>query len=331
MDAVSLAYFWAVLIAVSIVIYVVLDGFDLGVGILFGLTREESHRVPMMHAIAPFWDGNETWLILIAAGLFGAFPSVYAIFLSAFYLPALLLLFGLIFRGVAFEFRNRSERLRGLWDVGFSLGSAVVAFVQGAAIGAMIEQLPVVDGRFAGNSLSWVSPFAIFCGLGLVCGYALLGAGWLVHKTEGPVREWAYRRIVWLLLGTLAFVVGALLVTLGTHLRVADVWAVRQWLLIFPLTGVLAIAGILAGVRLRRDELPFRATVALFLAAFATLAGTFWPWMIPYSVTIEGGAAPLASLTFMFYGAGLVVFPVVLAYTIGVYAVFKGKLHEGYD
>lgn len=331
MDAESLAYFWAALIAFSIVIYVILDGFDLGVGILFGLTPDEDHRSPMMHAIAPFWDGNETWLILIAASLFGAFPAVYAIFLSAFYLPALLLLVGLIFRGVAFEFRERSERMRPVWDIGFWLGSTVVAFVQGAAIGAMIRELPVVDGQFAGNSWSWFSPFAILCGFGLVCGYALLGAGWLVHKTDGRVREWAYRRIPWLLLGTILFMVGAFVLTLDTHLRVADLWAERHWLWLFPVLGLLAVGGILGGVHLRRDELPFRATVALFLIAFASLACSFWPWMIPYSVTVLDAAAPLQSLTFLFYGAGLVVFPVVLAYTIGVYAIFRGKLHDGYD
>ncbi|MEZ5863897.1 MAG: cytochrome d ubiquinol oxidase subunit II [Geminicoccaceae bacterium] len=331
MDAQSLAYFWAAMIAFSIVVYVVLDGFDLGVGILFGLTPDEDHRAPMMHAIAPFWDGNETWLILIAASLFAAFPAVYAIFLSAFYLPALLLLIGLIFRGVAFEFRERSAGMRPVWDTGFWLGSAVVAFVQGAAIGAMIKELPVVDSRFAGDSWSWLSPFAVLCGFGLVCGYALLGAGWLVHKTDGRVREWAYRRIPWLVLGTLLFMVAAFLVTLDTHLRVADRWAERHWLWLFPILGALAIGGILAGVRLRRDELPFRATVALFLIAFASLAGSFWPWMIPYSVTVLDAAAPLQSLTFLFYGAGLVVFPVVLAYTIGVYAIFRGKLHDGYD
>ena len=331
MDAASLAYFWAALIAFGILVYVVLDGFDLGVGILFGLTRDERHRNQMMHAIAPFWDGNETWLILIGASLFGAFPAIYAIFLAAFYLPVLLLLFGLIFRGVAFEFRNRSLGRRWLWDWGFVLGSVVASFVQGAAVGAMIEELPVVDGRFAGHVLSWLSPFAVFCGIGLVFGYALLGATWLVHKTEGGLRDWAYRRIPWLLTGTLGFAAAAFLFTLDSHLRVADQWQSRQWLLIFVAFGVIAVAGILAGVWLRRDELPFRAAAALFATAFACLAGSFWPYMLPYSVTIADAAAPLASLEFLFYGAGLVVFPVVLAYTIGVYAIFRGKLHDGYE
>ena len=152
-----------------------------------------------------------------------------------------------------------------------------------------------------------------------------------MHKADGPLREWAYRRIGWLLLATLAVVVAAFLLTLDRRLRVFDAWADRQWLLIFPVLGALAVAGILAGTWLRRDELPFRATAALFVVAFACLAGSFWPYMIPYSLTIEEAAAPLASLTFLFYGAGLFVFPVVLAYTIAVYSIFKGKVHEGYD
>ena len=225
MDQVSLAYFWAAVIAGSILIYVVLDGFDLGVGILFGWTGDEAHRRQMMNVIAPFWDGNETWLVLIGAALFGAFPQVYAIFLPAFYLPVLLLLLALIFRGVAFEFRYRTTRMRPLWDRGFALGSTVVAFVQGAAIGAMINEIPVVDGQFAGSPLHWLSPFALLCGVGLVLGYALLGAGWIVHKADGPLREWAYRRIGWLLLATLAVVVAAFLLTLDRRLRVFDAWA----------------------------------------------------------------------------------------------------------
>jgi Cytochrome bd terminal oxidase subunit II/Cytochrome bd terminal oxidase subunit I len=171
--------FWAAAIAFAILVYVVLDGYDLGVGILFGTTRGEHHRITMMNAIAPFWDGNETWPVLIGAGLFATFPMVYAIFLPAFYLPIALMLLGLIFRGVAFEFRQRSQRMRPVWDWGFFLGSLTAAFVQGAAIGTMVQELPVVDGRYAGGAFEWVTPFSMFCGAGLVLGYALLGAhGW---------------------------------------------------------------------------------------------------------------------------------------------------------
>ena len=197
-DASNLALFWAAVVALAILIYVILDGFGLGVGILFGTTRDEAHRSGMINSIAPFWDGNETWLVMIGVGLFGGFPVVYAVFLGAFYIPLLLLLVGLIFRGVAFEFRDRSVRMRKVWDYGFSIGSTVVAFVQGAAIGGVMRGLPVRDGQYAGDSLYWLAPFPVLTGIGLVLGYALLGAGWLVLKSEAGLRDWAYARIRWL-------------------------------------------------------------------------------------------------------------------------------------
>ena len=203
MDPVWLPNFWAGVIAFAILAYVILDGYDLGVGILFGTTTNEQQRVTMMQAIAPYWDGNETWLVLVGAGLFAAFPMVYAIFLPAFYLPVALMLLGLIFRGVAFEFRHRSTHMRPVWDLGFFLGSLIAAFVQGVAIGTMVQELTVVDGRYAGGPFEWVTPFSILCGVGLVLGYALLGAAWLVMKTEGDLRDWAYRRLDWLLPGVL--------------------------------------------------------------------------------------------------------------------------------
>ncbi len=201
----ALALFWAGAIALSILIYVILDGFDLGVGILFGSTQEEDKRVGMMNTIAPFWDGNETWLVIVGAGLFATFPVVYAVFLGAFYLPVLLMLLALIFRGIAFEFRERSNKMRRVWDRGFFIGSVVVAFVQGAAIGALMRGVPVVDGQYAGDSFGWLHPFPVLTGVGLVFGYALLGAGWLVLKSEGAMRDWAYARIPWLV--TIVFVI----------------------------------------------------------------------------------------------------------------------------
>src|SRR6516164_7847297 len=168
----DLALFWAGVLACAILMYVILDGFDLGVGVLFGTTSDQTLRAHMMNTIAPFWDGNETWLVVAAAGLFAAFPDAYAVFLGAFYFPVLLMLFGLIFRGIAFEFRYRSERMRHVWDRGFFLGSTMVAFVQGAAVGAMMRGIPVADGQYAGGPLGWLHPFAILTGIGLVLGYA---------------------------------------------------------------------------------------------------------------------------------------------------------------
>jgi cytochrome bd ubiquinol oxidase subunit II len=328
MDPSWLPIFWAGVIAFAILIYVLLDGFDLGVGILFGTTRDQRFRATMMSAIAPFWDGNETWLVLIGASLFGAFPMIYAIFLPAFYLPVALLLFGLIFRGVAFEFRYRSEGMRWLWDWGFCLGAVLAAFVQGAAIGTMVQELPVVDGRFAGGSFIWLTPFSVLCGVGLVIGYALLGAAWLVLKTGGALREWAYRRVGWLLAGVLAFLFVAFVFALAKHLRVMDRWVQLPWLLVFPAIGALATCGLWWGVLRRRDGLPYAMAVVIFLAAYLTLVGSFWPYMIPFSVTIEAAAAPTSSLEFLFYGAGIVVFPIVLIYTVAVYWIFRGKVRD---
>jgi cytochrome bd ubiquinol oxidase subunit II len=332
-DPTNLTVFWAGVIAASILIYVILDGFDLGVGILFGTTRAEEHRQEMLNTIAPFWDGNQTWLVIIGASLFAAFPVVYAVFLGAFYLPVLLLLFGLIFRGIAFEFRGRAKhsQVLRLWDLGFFLGSTVVAFVQGAAVGALMRGIPVVDGQYAGNALDWVHPFPMLTGVGMVLGYALLGAGWLVFKGEGALRDWTYARIPWLTV--------AVLVTLGLAFTVSvtfDAGAIaqsnlraRSWGLIFPVAGIVALAGVVAGARARRDGMPVALTTVFFVAAYLTLGVMFWPYMIPYTVTVANAASPDASLRFLFY-CGIVVLPVIVVYTFGVYRVFRGKAHQRY-
>ncbi len=330
MDPNFLAYFWAGVIAFAILVYVVLDGYDLGVGILFGTTREAAHRDHMMASIAPFWDGNETWLVVVGASLFGAFPLVYAVFLSAFYLPVLLLLFGLIFRGVAFEFRHRTERRRWLWDWGFFLGSTVAAFVQGAAIGAMIRGIPVSNGQYAGGAFDWVAPFPIFCGIGLVLGYALLGASWLALKSDDDLREWAYRRIPWLVGGVVVVVIVAMLGTIDIRDRLERNIITHAWMAIFPALGALALVGVLVGVRKRRDGWPFAMSAMFFLMAFLTLAVMFWPYMIPYSITVSNAAAPAQSLEFMFY-AGVVVLPVIVIYSAVVYWIFRGKLRQHYS
>jgi cytochrome d ubiquinol oxidase subunit II len=326
----NLALFWAGVIAVAILVYVVLDGFDLGVGILFGFTRDEAQREQMMGSIAPFWDGNETWLVVIGASLYAAFPAVYAVFLGAFYIPVLLLLFGLIFRGVAFEFRLHSRRLRKQWDFGFFAGSTVVAFVQGAAVGAMMKGLPVADNQFAGGSLDWFAPFPLLTGLGLVLGYALLGAGWLVMKAEGPLRDAALRRIPWLAGSMLAVLVVAFGLTLDHSALAHSNLRARPWGLVFPLLGLLALVGVLLGTRRRHDLLPFALTVLFFLSAFMTLGVMYWPYMVPYSITVADAAAAEASLSFLFWGAGLFVLPVIAVYTIAVYWIFRGKTRVGH-
>lgn len=322
----NLALFWAGVVAFSILIYILLDGFDLGVGVLFGTTRDETKRVQMMNTIAPFWDGNETWLVITATSLFAAFPAVYAVFMSAFYLPILLLLFGIIFRGVAFEFRNRATTMRWLWDWGFFLGSVVVAFVQGAAIGAMMRGIPVVNEQYTGGGFDWLRPFSILTGIGLVLGYALLGAGWLVRKSDGPLREWAYERIPWLVAGVFVALGLAFLVSLFIDVEAiaAGNLHARLWVLVFPVLGAIALIGVITTARTRRDKWPFRLAIMFFIASYLTLGLMFWPYMAPYSLTVANAAAPDQSLGFVFYAA-IIVLPVILIYTAVVYYVFRGK------
>ena len=319
---------WALIIAFAILLYVMLDGFDLGIGMLFGTTSDEDFRRTMMGAVAPVWDGNETWLVFVGANLYAGFPLAYSILLPAFYLPVTLLLVALILRGVAFEFRYKTARLRWLWDASFILGSLVAAFVRGAAVGAIVDGLPIMNGRFVGGAFSWLSPFAVACGVGLVIGYMLIGAGWLVLKTQGPLRDWAYLRLLPLASALLLFLVLAFGYAATAELSVMHRWIDRPWLAIFPLIGALASIGLLIGVRRRRDWVPFTSIAAIFLAAFGTMAASFWPYMIPFEVTIEQAAAPASSLKFLVYGAGLFVLPIVLVYTIVVYWVFRGKVRD---
>ena len=318
--------FWVAILAVSILLYVLLDGFDLGVGILFGLTGEEMRRRAMMSAVAPIWDGNETWLVVAGVVLWGAFPVVYATLLSAFYLPLVLMLAGLILRGVAFEYRSKTERLRWIWDFGFAGGSLLAAFMQGLTVGALVQQLPITNGQYTGGEFGWFSPFAVLCGIGLCLGYLLLGACWLVRKCEGDVREAAYRLILYLAVGLLAFLVVVFAYALAENLRVVQRWLERPYLFAFPAIGVMAALVAAESVRSRRDGAPFYMIALIFAAAFGTLTISFWPYMIPFSITVEEAAAPHSSLAFMFWGAGLFVFPLMLLYTVISYTVFRGKV-----
>src|SRR5438105_2594942 len=216
----TMAMFWLCVLAVGMLLYVLLDGFDLGIGILFGLTASEDRRHAMQSAVAPIWDGNETWLVVAAVVLWGAFPLVYATLFSAFYLPLLLMLAGLILRGVAFEYRYKTERMRWIWDAGFAGGSLVAAFIQGLTVGALVEELPIANGQYTGGEFGWFGPFAVLCGIGLCLGYALLGACWLVRKCEGDVREKAYRLIPYLAISLLVFLVVVFGYALIVNLRV---------------------------------------------------------------------------------------------------------------
>ena len=326
-----MAMFWISVLAISILLYVLLDGFDLGVGMLFGAARDEPQRHAMISAVAPVWDGNETWLVVSGVILWGAFPIVYSTLMSAFYLPVLLMLAGLILRGVAFEFRRKTERMRWIWNASFAGGSLVAAFMQGLMVGALVEGLPLADGRYVGGELAWLSPFAVLCGIGLCVGYTLLGACWLVRKCEGDLRDAAYRLIPYLSLGLLVFLAAVFAYALAENLAVMKQWLERPYLFVFPVIGALAAIVLAGSVRRRHDGPPFMMVALIFTAAFATLAISFWPYMIPFTITAAEAAAPDSTLTFMFWGAGLFVFPLMLVYTAISLSVFRGKIRTTTD
>ena len=318
--------YWVALLAISILLYVLLDGFDLGVGMLFGLARDEAKRGPMLSAVAPIWDGNETWLVVTGVILWGAFPIVYATLLSAFYLPLIMMLAGLILRGVAFEFRSKAQTARWVWDWSFAGGSFVATFIQGMTVGALVEGLPIKNGNYTGGDFGWFSPFAVLCGIGLCLGYALLGACWLVKKCEGDVRDDAWRQIPGLTVGVGVFLVVAFIYALAEHLQLMHRWIDRPYLLVFPAIGVVAAAALVASIRRQQDAWPFYMVAIAFMAAFGTLAISFWPYMIPFAITINDAAAPHSSLAFMFWGEGIFIFPLMLIYAAISYSVFRGKV-----
>src|SRR5882724_7914713 len=317
--------FWVSLLAISILLYVVLDGVDLGVGLLFGLARGEARRGAMLSAVAPIWDGNETWLVVTAVILWGAFPVVYATLLSAFYLPLIVMLLGLILRGVAFEFRYKTQRMRWIWDLSFSAGSLIATFIQGVTVGALVEGLQVTSGQYSGGDFGWLTPFAVLCGIGLCLGYTLLGACWLVKKCDTEVRDRAHRQIRVLAVSVLVFLVVVFVYALAEHLPILHRWIDRPYLFAFPAVGGVAAIALALSILRQNDRWPFYMVAVIFVAAFGTLALSFWPYMIPFVITIDQAAAPQSSLMFIFWG-GVVVFPLMLIYTLISYSVFRGKI-----
>lgn len=320
--------FWVCILALTILLYVLLDGFDLGVGILFLFSRDEGNRRRMLAAISPVWDGNETWLVLTGTILFGAFSRVYALVLAAFYLPVMIGLCALVLRGVAIEFRHRATISRPFWDAAFAGGSLVATFVQGAALGALATGLPIENGQYIGGAFAWLSAFAVLTGLGLCLAYSLLGAAWLVKKCEGRVRDAGYAMLPWLLLGIAAIVIAAAIEASMEKLEIMNRWIQRPYLACFVVLGALSGWGVLRGIRTRRDSQPFFMATLMFCAAFCIVACSFWPYMVPFSLTIDSAASPPESMWFMFWGAGLVVLPVTVGYTLTVYRIFRGKITD---
>jgi cytochrome d ubiquinol oxidase subunit II len=322
--------FWVSLLAISVLLYVLLDGVDLGIGMLFGFADSEVRRGAMLSAVAPIWDGNETWLVVTAVILWGAFPIVYATLLSAFYLPLIVMLLGLILRGVAFEFRYKTQRMRWIWDFSFAGGSLIATFIQGVTVGALVEGLQVTNGQYSGGDFGWLTPFSALCGIGLCLGYALLGACWLAKKCDGEVRDVAHRQIPVLAVWVLVFLVLVFVYALGEHLPILQRWIDLPYLFVFPALGAVAAIVLALSILNHNDHWPFYMVALIFVSAFGTLALSFWPYMIPFVITIDEAAAPPSSLRFMFWG-GVVVFPLMLLYTAISYSVFRGKIKTTAD
>ena len=326
----DLTVVWAIIIAFAVAMYVVMDGFDLGIGILFPRIPVGSDRDQAMNSIAPVWDGNETWLVLGGGGLMAAFPLAYAIVLPALYAPLIAMLLGLVFRGVAFEFRWRDSKHRKFWDAGFCLGSLIATFAQGITLGALLQGIEVQGRAYAGGWWDWLTPFSLLTGVSLVVAYALLGATWLVWKTEGALNALARRYATWLLPAFLLLVCAVSLATPFLEGQYHRRWF--QWPgLLVTLLMPFAFGGVALfcweGIRRGRDWLPFPTALGLFALTLVGLGISIWPYVIPGQVTIWDAAAPHSSQLFMLVGAAVLV-PIILAYTAWSYWVFRGKVGE---
>ncbi|MDP5137980.1 cytochrome d ubiquinol oxidase subunit II [Rheinheimera baltica] len=325
----DLTLIWAGIIAFGVMMYVLMDGFDLGQGILFPFAPTEHHRDVMMNSVAPVWDGNETWLVLGGAGLLAAFPLVYAVFLPALYIGVFLLLAGLIFRGVAFEFRFKAKTSRYLWNWAFAGGSIVASFAQGAVVGAYIQGFATENFRYVGGALDWLTPFTVITGLGLVAGYALLGATWLIMKSEGEVQQWAYKIAPRLLLAVLV-----VFAVISVYTPFVDARVMSRWFDSFSLLWILPVLAmycawvIYSSLKQKREGTPFVATMGLFLFTYLGLLGSKWPYMVPPNYTLWDAASDYSSQLFLLLGF-LFVIPIVLAYTAWTYWVFRGKVKQG--
>jgi cytochrome d ubiquinol oxidase subunit II len=321
---------WYLLIGLILILYVVLDGFDLGVGILSLLRHEERQRGLIMNSISGVWGANETWLVLLGGALFGAFPLAYGLILHALYVPIMFMLFGLIFRGIAFEFREHA-RYKPPWNLAFGVGSLVTAIAQGLALGGLIQGIEV-DGRvFGGGSWDWLSVFSVVVAIGVVSGYALLGATYLIMKTEGPLQRLCRQRAR----GAAGIMIGvALAVTVWTPLllpRIAEQWFALPnllWLLPLPALAALACVMLWRALRRHREHAPFVWSLVVFVTSFIGLAASLYPTIVPPAITLREAAASGGTLTFMLAGIGLLL-PVMLLYNAFQYRVFSGKTRRG--
>jgi cytochrome d ubiquinol oxidase subunit II len=327
--SIDLATIWAFIIAFAVFVYVVMDGFDLGLGILFPLFPAKADRDVIMNSVAPVWDGNETWLVLGGGGMMAAFPLAYAVLMPAIYTPVIAMLVGLVFRGVAFEFRSRTTRsTRNYWDIAFAGGSLLAALAQGIALGAILQGVHVEGRHYAGGWWDWLTPFSILTGLALAVGYTLLGATWLVMKTEGALRDKAYH-LSWFLLFAMLGAIGAVsAATPFLHVQYTQRWFSWPNIILtapVPIAVAAVAALLLRSLANRWDYQPFFLSLALFALSYAGLGISMYPYIVPQSITIWQAASPESSQLFMLVGvAGLI--PLILGYTAWAYWVFRGKV-----
>jgi cytochrome d ubiquinol oxidase subunit II len=335
MEIFSLPMIWAALLAVAVFMYILLDGFDLGVGILFPFAETDQDRDVMMNSVAPFWDGNETWLVLGGGGLFAAFPLAYAALMPAIYMPIGFMLIALIFRGVAFEFRFKAVGTgRRIWDQAFHWGSVVATFSQGLVLGALVQGITIENDRFAGSMFDWLTPFSFVTGCALIWGYTLLGTGWLVIKTEGRLQQWCRRAglvsalVVLLMIVVVSFWVPALEAGVaerwGLDYPHVD-WGRLMWWSPIPILVGVAFWRLVAGLRGSATYSPYLWSVALFLLGYVGLMVGIFPYLVPYSLTIQDAAAAPNAQGLLLAGA-VILLPVILGYTAYVYWVFRGKV-----
>lgn len=329
---IDLPLIWAVIIGFGLMMYVIMDGFDLGIGILFPFVPDRGDRDTMVNTVAPVWDGNETWLVLGGAGLLAAFPLAYSVILSAVYLPIIAMLGGLICRGVAFEFRFKADDAhKPTWDRAFSWGSYVATFSQGIVLGSFINGFEVSNRAYAGGALDWLTPFSIFSGLGLLVAYALLGSTWLILKTEGALQQRMRELAKPIVLALLVAIAIVSLWTPLTHPEIASRWFSFPNIIFFspvPILVVLSSLAILWTIQRHAHATPFVLALVLVFLGYTGLAISIWPNIIPPSVSIWEAASPPQSLGFALVGA-LFIIPFILLYTAWAYYVFRGKVKAG--
>jgi cytochrome d ubiquinol oxidase subunit II len=324
---------WGAILAFAVFLYVLLGGYDLGLGVLFPLTPDEEDRDAMMGSVAPFWDGNETWLVLGGGGLFAAFPLAYSIMLPALYMPIILMLIGLILRGVAFEFRFKSDRYRWTWDLAFALGSITAALMQGAILGAFVQGFDVAGTQFRGGSFDWLTPFSAVTAIAVTSGYVLLSCGWMIMKGDEALREWAYEVARYALVAVAFFIAIFSLWTPLLNPDIAARWFSPPNMLMLspvPIFTAAAIGALWLSLKRRLRYAPFLLAISIFLLGYTGLAVSLFPYIIPPSITLWDAASAPKSQLFLLYGT-VPLLPIIVGYTAySYYALWRATGTEGY-